>query len=207
LRLLNSVQLPEEYATKLPGQLSGGEKQRVAIARAFATHPMMVAADEPVSSLDVSVQATILNLLNNLQSRSGGTYLFISHDLSVVGYFADVIAVMYLGRLMEVSEAGEMFTPPHHPYTEALISAIPRVQTISSQDAVLLEGDLPSAVEVPAGCPFHTRCPKYLGDICRDVEPPWRVTGSGKRYYCHMDEAQLSEGSSSVGSAVIPGEV
>jgi peptide/nickel transport system ATP-binding protein len=207
LSLLNSVQLPQGYAIKFPGQLSGGEKQRVAIARAFATHPTLLVADEPVSSLDVSVQATILNLLNKFQSHSGGTYLFISHDLAVVGYFADVIAVMYLGRLLEIGEAVDMFAPPHHPYTEALISAIPGAQTGLNQDPILLEGEIPSAEEVPSGCPFHTRCPKYLGDICRDVEPPWRVTGSGKRYYCHLDEAQLSEESGSVGSAVVSREL
>lgn len=196
--LLDSVQLPREYASRFPGQLSGGEKQRVAIARAFATRPPLLIADEPVSSLDVSVQAAILNLLHNLQIQSGGAHLFISHDLAVVGYFADVIAVMYLGRLMEVGEAEEMFVPPHHPYTEALISAIPRVGKPKEGRPILLEGDIPGVEEVPTGCPFHTRCPRHLGDICRDVEPTWRVTCSGKHYFCHMDEAQLNLVPSSV---------
>lgn len=206
VKLLDSVQLPPEFVKRLPGQLSGGEKQRVAIARAFASVPALLVADEAVSSLDVSVQAAILNLLNTLQGRYGGAYLFISHDLAVVGYFADVIAVMYLGKLMQVGEAKEIFSPPHHPYTEALISAIPRIKRGSEPEPILLEGDIPSAEKVPTGCPFHTRCPRFLGDLCRDMEPPWRVTQSGKRYYCHVSETDLLHAQGSAWVAGIPRE-
>jgi peptide/nickel transport system ATP-binding protein len=191
VELLDSVQLSPAVLHRLPSQLSGGEIQRVAIARAFASNPKLLVADEAVSSLDVSVQAAILNLLNNLQKRYGGAYLFISHDLAVVGYFADIIAVMYLGKLMEVGKAEDMFSPPYHPYTEALISAIPNVKKSPVLDPILLEGDIPTAEEVSSGCPFHTRCPRSLGDLCRDVEPTWRVTQSGKRYFCHIDDADL----------------
>jgi peptide/nickel transport system ATP-binding protein len=206
VKLLDSVQLPPEFVKRLPSQLSGGETQRVAIARAFASNPALLVADEAVSSLDVSVQAAILNLLNNLQGSYGGAYLFISHDLAVVGYFADIIAVMYLGKLMEVGAAGDMFSPPYHPYTEALISAIPRVKTSPNLEPIMLEGDIPTAKEVPSGCPFYSRCPRSLGDLCRDIEPPWRVTHSGKRYFCHIDESDLLHVQGSVGSTGIPRE-
>jgi peptide/nickel transport system ATP-binding protein len=191
MKLLDLVHLSPAYQRRLPSQLSGGEKQRVAIARAFASHPALLVADEPVSSLDVSVQASVLNLLNDLQGEYGGAYLFISHDLAVVGYFADIIAVIYLGKLMEIADARDLFSPPYHPYTEALISAIPRVGQKSGGEPILLEGDIPSAERVPSGCPFHTRCPRSLGDLCREVEPPWRVTETGKRFYCHVDPTEL----------------
>lgn len=190
-KLLDSVHLPLDCVNKYPDQLSGGEKQRVAIARAFVSSPALLVADEAVSSLDVSIQAVVLNLLNELQGREGGAYLFISHNLAVVGYFADIVAVVYLGFLMEVSEAEDLYTPPHHPYTEALISAIPRVAESAGVEPVLLEGEMPDAGRIPSGCPFHTRCPRYLGEICRQAEPPWRVLPSGKRYRCHIEEADL----------------
>ncbi len=206
VKLLGSVQLPPEFAHRYPNQLSGGEKQRVAIARAFAPNPTLMVADEAVSALDVSVQAVILNLLNKLQGRFGGSYLFISHDLAVVGYFADVIAVIYLGKLMELAEARDLFSPPFHPYTEALLSAIPTIRPKPEMERILLEGDIPSAYEVPSGCPFHTRCPRFIGDLCRDLEPPWRVTKTGKRYYCHIDQADLLLAQGSARPAGIPGE-
>ncbi len=192
LRLLESVDLSSEYAQRLPGQLSGGEKQRVAIARAFASNPDLLIADEAVSSLDVSVQASILNLLTELQNEHGSAYLFISHDLAVVGYIADVIAVIYLGRLMEMGRAEAIFEPPYHPYTEALLSAIPLIDPAAEQEQIRLDGEVPSAVDVPSGCPFHTRCPRFLGEICVEQEPPWQETAQGTRYFCHIPPDELS---------------
>src|SRR5207244_13024992 len=144
-----------------PVQLSGGLKQRVAIARAFAGEPRLVIADEPTSALDVSVQAAILNLLVKLQADKGVTYLFISHDLGVVRYLSDRIAVLYLGRLMEVGTAETVFSGPHHPYTEALLSAVPTIDGEQRQ-RIRLEGEIPSAADPPNGCVFHTRCPRTL---------------------------------------------
>lgn len=191
-RLLSAVRLPVEYAERLPGQLSGGEKQRVAIARAFATSPSLLIADEAVSALDVSVQATILNLLNDLQTEFGNTLLFISHDLAVVGYLADKIAVIYAGQLMEVAGAADLFEPPYHPYTESLLSAIPVPDPETEQETIRLEGDPPSQINIPAGCPFHPRCPRFLGEICKTQTPPWRVTLKGKRYFCHIPAEELA---------------
>lgn len=191
-RLLQVVGLPADYAQRMPGQLSGGEKQRVAIARAFASNPDLLVADEPVSSLDVSVQATVLNLLHELQQEYHSTLLLISHDLAVVGYLADEIAVIYLGHLMEVSKSQGLFEPPYHPYTEALLSAIPLPNPQSHQQQIRLEGDVPSPLNVPSGCPFHTRCPRFLGDICVNVDPPWHFDEtSGTRYYCHIPPDEL----------------
>ncbi|HEX9616348.1 MAG TPA: ABC transporter ATP-binding protein, partial [Anaerolineales bacterium] len=142
--------------------------------------------------LDVSIQASILNLLNELQSEHGSSLLFISHNLAVVGYLADEIAVIYLGELMEVSPAGELFEPPYHPYTEALLAAIPSIDSPAEMERIRLEGEIPSPVEVPGGCPFHTRCPRFLGDICVNETPPWRaVPETGKKYLCHIPEDEL----------------
>ncbi len=191
-QLLQSVRLPPDYARRLPGQLSGGEKQRVAIARAFATAPDLLLADEPVSALDVSVQASVLNLLGELQVKNNSAMLFISHDLAVVGYLADRIAVIYVGKLMEVADAQQLFEPPYHPYTEALLSAIPLTDPEAKMGRIRLEGDVPSQMDVPSGCPFHPRCPRYLGDICRDETPPWQEMDNGKRIFCHIPVAQLT---------------
>jgi peptide/nickel transport system ATP-binding protein len=189
--LLSAVRLPEEYARRYPGQLSGGEKQRVAIARAFASQPELLLADEPVSALDVSVQANILNLLAELQVEQQTALVLISHDIAVVGYLSDQIAVMYLGEFMQVGPADSIFTPPYHPYTEALLSAVPPPDPFVSQKRIRLEGELPSPVNRPSGCPFHTRCPRFLGDICVTQTPPWRETRDGKRYFCHIPEEEL----------------
>ena len=190
-RLLTAVRLSPEYALRLPGQLSGGEKQRVAIARAFASHPALLIADEPVSALDVSVQASILNLLRDLQRDWNNALLVISHDLAVIGYLADEIAVMYVGSLLEVAAADQLFEPPYHPYTEALLSAIPSLDPQTQETAVRLEGDVPSQLNIPSGCPFHPRCPRYLGEICRTETPPWQTTVGGDRIFCHIPLAEL----------------
>ncbi len=206
-RLLAAVRLPASYVWRLPGQLSGGEKQRVAIARACASNPDLLIGDEPVSALDVSVQASILNLLGELQRERNGTTLFISHDLAVVGYLADDVAVIYAGRLMEVASAADLFEPPYHPYTEALLSAIPVADPDIRQEHIRLagpalshvlskgeggvEGDVPSQTSGPTGCPFHPRCPRFLGDVCVTQTPPWQVDENGKRIFCHIPLNEL----------------
>lgn len=195
-KLLESVHLQPEYARRFPSELSGGEKQRVVIARAFSSQPELLVADEPVSSLDVSVQASILNLLSEMQVGHGSGMLFISHDLAVVGFLADMVAVMYLGSIMEQSPVEALFSPPHHPYTEALLAAIPRLDPARRRPGILLEGELPGAVQVPTGCPFHTRCPRFLGQICVTQAPPWQTSDDGKRIYCHipLHELERSQG-------------
>jgi peptide/nickel transport system ATP-binding protein len=173
-----------------PRELSGGMKQRVAIARSFAGSPQVVICDEPVSDLDVSVQAAILNLVRDLREREGVSYLFISHDLAVVRYVADRIAVMYLGALVELGPAATLFTPPHHPYTEALVSAVPTLPSDEQRPRITIYGPLPSPSRPPTGCRFHTRCPRFLGDVCRTVEPPWQEDGP-HRYRCHIPPRDL----------------
>ena len=190
--LLERVSLRAEYAERYPDELSGGEKQRVAIARAFAANPALIICDEPVSALDVSVQSAVLNLLAQLQAEQGSAYLFISHDLSVVGYLADTLAVMYLGQVCEVGDARELFQPPYHPYTEALVSAIPVADPGHKTERVLLSDNLPSARNLPRGCRFHTRCPRKIGEICEREEPPWRDGGAGHRIRCHIPLEDLA---------------
>jgi peptide/nickel transport system ATP-binding protein len=186
------VNLPASYADRLPGQLSGGEIQRVAIARAFASRPDLLVADEPVSSLDVSVQASILNLMNELQTEANTSLLFISHNLAVVAYLADEVAVIYLGHLMELSKAEDMFEPPYHPYTEALLAAIPSVDPNTKPNPIRLSGEIPDSVKIPAGCPFYTRCPRALGERCAQEAPPWQIVSeNGKRIYCHIPVEDL----------------
>lgn len=191
--LLQSVGLTAQYAIRYPDQLSGGEKQRVAIARAFATNPALVVADEPTSSLDVSVQAVILNLLKDLRAREGSSYLLISHDLEVISYLADWIVVMYLGEIMEEGDTQDVYEIPSHPYTEALLSAIPLPDPEAEQGQIRLEGDIPSPRNKPTGCPFHTRCPRYIGDICQTDDPPLRDAGDGHKIRCHIPIDELIE--------------
>jgi peptide/nickel transport system ATP-binding protein len=188
--LATSVRFDESLLAVRPTQLSGGLKQRVAIARAFAGDPRIVLCDEPTSALDVSVQAAILNLLAELQSREGVTYLFISHDLGVVRYISDRIAVLYLGRLMELGDADTVFSPPHHPYTEALLSAVPSIEG-AERPRIRLEGEIPSAAEPPSGCVFHTRCPRFLGAICEEEEPPLAEVEPGHFMRCHIPIEEL----------------
>ena len=189
LRLLDLVKLPRAFAQRSPRQLSGGQKQRIGVARAFAGRPRVIIADEPMSALDVSVQAAISELLMNLQRESKTTMVFISHDLSVVRYLADRVAVMYLGHIVEMGATQQIFTPPFHPYTEALLSAIPIADTKVKKRHVVLEGEIPSAMSPPKGCPFHTRCghkPQVPDGLCEREVPPVRTVAEGHTIKCHL---------------------
>ncbi|RWO90072.1 ABC transporter ATP-binding protein [Mesorhizobium sp.] len=189
--LVHSVRLTDRHLAVKPRQLSGGLKQRVAIARAFAGDPRIVVCDEPTSALDVSVQAAILNLLADLQSKEDVSYIFISHDLAVVRYLSDKIAVLYLGRIMELGPSEDVFSGPHHPYTEALLSAVPKLdQTETAR--IRLDGEIPSATNPPSGCVFHTRCPRKIGPICEQQEPPLSEAQPGHSIRCHIPYAELA---------------
>ncbi|ESZ29929.1 ABC transporter ATP-binding protein [Mesorhizobium sp. L2C084A000] len=189
--LVRSVRLTDRHLAVKPRQLSGGLKQRVAIARAFAGDPRIVVCDEPTSALDVSVQAAILNLLADLQSKEDVSYIFISHDLAVVRYLSDKIAVLYLGRIMELGPSEDVFSGPHHPYTEALLSAVPKLdQTETAR--IRLDGEIPSATNPPSGCVFHTRCPRKIGPICEQQEPPLSEAQPGHSIRCHIPYAELA---------------
>ena len=186
LELLDLVKLPADFANRRPRQLSGGQKQRVGIARAFAGNPSMVVADEPVSALDVSVQAAVTGLLMDIQRTYRTTLLFISHDLSLVRYLADRVVVMYLGSIVEQGTTDEVFSPPYHPYTEALLSAVPIADTSIEKKRIILEGNLPSVMDPPKGCPFNTRCQSKLGDICETEDPPLIEDRPGHVIACHI---------------------
>jgi len=191
IKLLTSMRLGANYYDRLPRQLSGGEKQRVGIARALASRPELVLCDEPVSALDVSVQAAILNLLLEVQHDFETTLIFIAHDLSVVRFFSDDVAVMYLGQIMEIGPADAIYAPPYHPYTEALLSAVPVPDPTVEQKHIRLEGSVPSAIDPPSGCRFHTRCPRRNllpdgGKICEEEVPPWQYATDEHRILCHI---------------------
>jgi peptide/nickel transport system ATP-binding protein len=195
-RLLNAVRLDQSYYNRLPRQLSGGEKQRVGIARAFASRPELVLCDEPVSALDVSVQAAVLNLLMEIQNEYGTTMMFIAHDLSVVRFFSDYVAVMYLGHVVEIGPAENIYAPPYQPYTEALLSAVPIPDPTAEQKHIRLSGTVPSALHPPSGCVFHTRCPRREmlpddGRICEEQAPPWQHNTEQHRIYCHIPLEEL----------------
>ena len=197
IRLLKAVRLSGTYYDRLPRQLSGGEKQRVGIARALASRPDLIICDEPVSALDVSVQAAVINLLLEIQRAFGSSMIFIAHDLSVVRYFSDDIAVMYLGRIVEIGPAEKIYDPPYHPYTEALLSAVPIADPEAEQKDIRLSGNVPSALNPPSGCYFHTRCPRRAemlpdgGRICETEKPPWQQNDSGHRILCHIPLEEL----------------
>ncbi|MHA6630872.1 ABC transporter ATP-binding protein [Pseudonocardia sichuanensis] len=188
LELLDLVGLSRELGARYPHELSGGQKQRVNIARALVLDPALVVCDEAVSALDVALQAEILELLATLQSELGLAYLFITHDLSVVANIADRVAVMYLGRLMELGPVEQLVTRPRHPYTEALVSAQPRVGGDDGRERIVLQGDIPSPVHPPSGCRFRTRC-RYATQRCAEEVPAWRELGPGHRVACHHADA------------------
>ncbi len=191
--LLDMVGLEAEHADRYPQEFSGGQRQRISIARALALEPKLVILDEPVSALDVSIQAGVLNLLDELKTRLGLSYLFVAHDLSVVRHIADRIAVMYLGRIVELGAADDVFAAPSHPYTQALLSAVPLPDPRKERERtrILLSGDLPSPADVPSGCRFAGRCPKYAGlndseqARCRDEDPATAVLGTDHAAACH----------------------
>lgn len=182
--LLNLVGLSNHHASRYPHEFSGGQRQRIGIARALVLKPNFIVCDEPVSSLDVSIQAQIVNLLKELQKNLGLTYLFIAHDLSMVRHISDRVAVMYLGHLMELAHRNDLFRNPLHPYTQALLSAVPIPDPAADRNRIVLTGDVPSPANPPQGCPFNTRCP-IAQDICFEIVPQWREVSSNHFVACH----------------------
>ena len=187
IELLEQVGLGKQHLDRFPHEMSGGQCQRVAVARALALNPRMIVLDEPTSALDVSVQAQIINLLEELRQEHGLTYLFISHDLNVVQHISDRIGVMYLGKLVELGPSEDIFDEPLHPYTQALFGAIPLPVVDGQRELTVLEGNVPSPVAPPSGCRFHTRCP-LAQEICRETEPEFRQVRSGRFFACHFVE-------------------
>jgi peptide/nickel transport system ATP-binding protein/oligopeptide transport system ATP-binding protein len=183
---LEIVGLKGEHLFRYPHELSGGQKQRVGIARALSLHPKLLILDEPTSALDVSVQAQMLNFLESLQEKMKLTYLFISHNLAVIRYTCDVVAVMYLGKIIEMGSTENVFSSPRHPYTKALVSAVPLPQAEQPEATILLEGDIPSATHIPSGCRFHTRCPEKIGTLCEENEPITRYFSDESQVDCHL---------------------
>ena len=183
--LLRRVGIPERRMDAYPHQFSGGQRQRIGIARALAMRPKFIVCDEPVSALDVSIQAQVINLLKELQEEFDLTYLFIAHDLSVVFYVSDRVAIMYLGKIVEEGPTDELFAHPLHPYTKALLAAIPRVDKTRRQERIILTGTVPSPLNPPSGCRFHTRCFMVKGKICSQEEPPMREVAPHHRVACH----------------------
>ncbi len=195
LDLLRKVGLDDYHANRYPHEFSGGQRQRIGIARALAVQPSLIIADEPVSALDVSIQAQVLNLMNQLKKEFNLTYIFVAHDLSVVEHISDRVGVMYLGNFVEVGNKESLYTSPLHPYTQALLSAVPIPDPTAKKDRVILEGNIPSPLNPPTGCKFHTRCPKCM-DCCK-AEAPKRYQVSEDHYvYCHLYDDKIKEGKS-----------
>jgi len=191
--LLEVVGLSAFHARRFPHEFSGGQRQRIGIARALAVRPKLIICDEPVSALDVSIQAQVINLLQDLQSEFDLTYVFIAHDLSVVKHISDRVAVMYLGKIVELTGKHELYHNPKHPYTQALLSAIPEADPTIKKERILLKGDVPSPINPPKGCRFHTRCPKVM-DICKTEEPKFVDSGDGHFVACHLVPAAEEKG-------------
>ncbi|MFN2151404.1 MAG: ABC transporter ATP-binding protein [Anaerolineales bacterium] len=191
-QLLEAVGLRAQHMNRYPYAFSGGQRQRIGIARALALRPKLIVCDEPVSALDVSIQAQTINLLEDLQADFGLTYLFIAHDLSVVEHISDRVAVMYLGNIVELAASNELYENPRHPYTEALLSAVPTTDPDQKSHRIVLEGDVPSPAEPPSGCKFHPRC-RFAKDICNQQNPEWREISTDHWVACHLtDELKLS---------------
>jgi oligopeptide transport system ATP-binding protein len=189
LELLGKVGLRPEAAKRYPHEFLGGQRQRVGIARALAVNPRFIVCDEPTSALDVSIKAQIVNLLSDLQKQEDLTYLFISHDLRIVQHVSDRVAVMYLGRIVELAEADTLYREPKHPYTQALLSAVPSVDAKAKRERIILQGDVPSPMDPPKGCPFHPRCPvKDKVPACFTELPPLTIKKNGSRAACHVAE-------------------
>ena len=186
LSLLKKVGLNERHIDSYPHQFSGGQRQRISIARALAINPIFIVADEPVSSLDVSIQAQIINLLNELKGELKLTYLFIAHDLSVIYYMSDRVGIMYLGKMVEMGNTREIFDHPLHPYTQALLSAVPVVKKGDRRSRIILEGTPPSPIHPPSGCRFRTRCFSKKGEVCEKEEPAYRFSEDGHKVACHL---------------------
>jgi len=191
-RLMDLVRLPRDAVSRWPHEFSGGQRQRIGIARALAAEPDLIVCDEAVSALDVSVKAQIINLLQDLQKELGLAMLFISHDLAIVEHMTHRVAVMYLGKIVEMAAKRDVFATPQHPYTQALLSAVPVPDPEATRQRVILAGDVPSPINPPSGCRFHTRCP-HAFDRCRVEEPALRVTGSGHASACHLEKAPVIE--------------
>ena len=187
IRLLTTVGLGEAHMDRYPHEFSGGQRQRIGIARALAVRPSLIVADEPVSALDLSIQAQVVNLLQDIQQEFGLTYLFIAHDLSVIEHISDRVAVMYLGRIVELAGAEELYHAPRHPYTEALLNAVPIPDPARRVPRQLLGGEVPSPITPPPGCHFHPRCP-YARQLCEEVSPPLEDKGGGHLSACHFSE-------------------
>ncbi len=191
--LLKRVGLRPEYMNRYPNAFSGGQRQRIGIARALALRPKLIICDEPVSALDVSVQAQVVNLLQDLQQEFGLTYLFIAHDLSVVQHISNRVAVMYLGRVAEIADSFELYRQPLHPYTEALLSAVPSTNPDISRERIILSGDVPNPANPPTGCFFHPRC-RYAQDICKQEQPAWHARPDGHGAACHFADSLSLQG-------------